>query len=76
MIEAERRFCKERNKEIVEELMKNTPKEALDSLEFKVSLTFVYNIFTVQNQSIYLIFVKLSIWADLTAICPVRNQKQ
>lgn len=52
MIEAERRFCKERNKEIVEELMKNTPKEALDSLEFKVSLTFVYNIFTVQNQSI------------------------
>lgn len=52
VIEAERRFCKERNKEIVEELMKNTPKEALDSLEFKVSLTFVYNIFTVQNQSI------------------------
>lgn len=36
VIEAERRFCKERNKEIVEELMKNTPKEALDSLEFKL----------------------------------------
>lgn len=39
LIEAERRFFKERNKEIVEKLMKNTPKEELDSVEFKVSVT-------------------------------------
>lgn len=36
LIEAERRFFKERNKEVVEKLMKNTPKEELDSVEFKI----------------------------------------
>lgn len=52
MIEAERRFCKERNKEIVEELMKNTPKEALDSLEFKVSLT-LFIIYLLYRTRVY-----------------------
>lgn len=72
LIEAERRFYKERNKEIVEELMKNTPKEALDSLEFKVSVT-VY-IFSVLYQSIWN-FCYIANLGRLYWYLPRQNQK-
>lgn len=70
LIEAERRFFKERNKEIVDKLMKNTPKEELDSVEFKVSVT-VY-IFIIK--STYENVVKVSLWADSTATCPDKSR--
>lgn len=35
--EAEKIFYSERNKELVEKLLRKTPKEALDSVEFKVN---------------------------------------
>lgn len=59
MIEVERRFFKERNKEIVEKLMKNILKEEFDLVEFKVSVI----------KSIYENVVKVSFWVDFIVIC-------
>lgn len=65
MIEVERRFFKERNKEIVEKLMKNILKEEFDLVEFKVSV-IVY-IFIIK--SIYENVVKVLFWVDFIVIC-------
>lgn len=59
MIEVERRFFKERNKEIVEKLMKNILKEEFDLVEFKVSVI----------KSIYENVVKVLFWVDFIVIC-------
>lgn len=50
--------------------MKNTPKEELDSVEFKVSIT-VY-IFIIK--STYENVVKVLLWADSTATCPDKSR--
>lgn len=50
--------------------MKNTPKEELDSVEFKVSVT-VY-IFIIK--STYENVVKVSLLADSTATCPDKSR--
>lgn len=70
LIEAERRFFKERNKEIVEKLMKNTPKEELDSVEFKVSVTVYIFIIKSTYENVF----KVSLWADSTATCPDKSR--
>lgn len=71
MIEVERCFFKERNKEIVDKLMKNILKEEFDLVEFKVSV-IVY-IFIIK--SIYENVVKVSFWVDFIVICLDKNRK-
>lgn len=50
--------------------MKNTPKEELDSVEFKVSVTVYIFIITSTYENV----VKVSLWADSTATCPDKSR--
>lgn len=54
--------------------MKNTPKEELDSVEFKVSVT-VY-IFIINFKSTYENVVKVSLWADSTVLLPAQTKAE
>lgn len=50
--------------------MKNTPKEELDSVEFKVSVTVFIIKSTYEN------VVKVSLWADSTVLLPAQTKAE